>query len=429
MATPNVFICYKRVLVKQREGRTIEQRGREAEILHDILRRDARYTPWMDDAEIGAGMAWETKIYHQILVSDVMVVLIGAGTSQSEWVKREIALANALSISVVPLGFDITWDEMQTELRALGLGSIQAKITNNIRLRESDALLAELGRDLENAAKETKTNQAKDLQGLLDRGAARPPVASNAQRVASFRLRTKHAAVELHVTSGDIAKVRNIDVIVNSENDYMQMARFFESRTVSSILRRLGSSIRDGKYDDTIQRELDYQLRDRGRPVQVAEVFATSTGGPTSDLFRQTRARFILHVAAVQAVVAEGMVIPYKQPYQIESCVRSCLSKLAELNQLKGVVSPQASPQWEEQEKLASTGNFNVRSIIFPIFGTGQGGSTIQEVLGPMISGMQGILDDPEGEDLANYLTDIYVSAFTKQDVQEVVSLVQKELG
>ena len=180
------------------------------------------------------------------------------------------------------------------------------------------------------------------------------PKTNNNQRAATFSLGVGARSIRLHVASGDIFNVRDIDVLVNSENDYMQMARFFESRTVSSMLRRRGAWIRAGKYEDTIQQELDWQLRERERPVQVAEVFVTSAGDPWSDLARINRARYIFHVAAVRAVDAEGTVVPFRQPHHIETCVRATLSKLTELNQLQGVISPPDTEQRKEQEKACS---------------------------------------------------------------------------
>jgi hypothetical protein len=226
-----------------------------------------------------------------------------------------------------------------------------------------------------------------------------------------------------------MAKLRDIDVLVNSENDYMQMARFFEKRTVSSMLRRSGAQIRDGKYEDTIQRELDWQLKDRGRPVQVAETFATSAGGPKSDLSQINKARYILHVAAVQAVDAEGIVIPFKQPHQIERCVRACLAKMMEINREKGVISPPGTEQREEQEKCAERGLGTARSILFPLFGTGQGGNTADSVIGPMLAGITGFLDDPGNSELLSTLDDIYISVFKQQDVEEIVKRLQAEIG
>jgi TIR domain len=370
----NVFVCYKKVLIREREGKTVEQIDSKAGILHYWLKQDAHYLPWMDEAELGAGMIWEAEIYRKILISDVLLVLIGSGTSKSQWVQREIALAHALGIAIVPLGVDLSPDEMLTELKALDLQHFQGKITHNINLQAGEPLLAELRVDLLNAAERTKMQQEETLRGLLTRRIVKPQKAGDNKSTATFVLARGHVALNLHVASGDISKMRGIDAFVNSENDYMQMARFFESKTVSATLRRMGARIRDGRYDDAIQHELDFQLRDRGRPVQYSEVFVTSSGGPVSVLAKENKARYILHVAAVQAVPAEGGVIPFKQPFQIEACVRSVLDKIVELNQNQGMVSPPGSEQRIEQELRAANGDGEIRSVIFPLFGTGQGG-------------------------------------------------------
>jgi len=60
---------------------------------------------------------------------------------------------------------------------------------------------------------------------------------------------------------------------------------------------------------------------------------------------------------------------------------------------------------------------------VFPLFGTGQGGSTVTEVLGPMFDGMLAALTDDEASHTT--VTDIYISAFTVPDVAEVISLMK----
>ena len=423
-----VFICYKKILSRERDGKIVEQKNTEASILHYILGMDeGLFDPWLDESELAAGVAWETEIYKRILESDVLLVLIGQGTSKSPWVQREIALATALGISILPLGFDLTWDELDSEMKALNIDHLQGKITHNIKLQTVKPLLSELRDDLVKASHRTKEEQDKTLSSVLARRNPPAPKAPDNQKAATYVLEINGRKFNIHIAGGDISKVKNIDVLVNSENDYMQMARFFESRTVSSILRRRGARVRDGKYEDTIQHELDWQLRDRGRPAQAAEVFVTSAGGLGSELASINKARYILHVAAVQAVAAEGKVIPYKQPYQIEACVRNCLSKMKEINSSKGVISPPDSEQRKVQELLVAEGKSDIKSIIFPLFGTGLGGSPTKEVLEPMLSGLIGFLEDEDNKDLANVLDDIYISAFQKQDVEDVKQIMQEK--
>lgn len=417
-----VFICYKKILAADRPNE-------KAGILNFILSENKeRFSSWIDDG-LSAGMAWETGIYRQLLASDVLLVLIGPGTSESQWVRREIALATALGIAIVPLGFDVNRAEMDAELKALDIDHLQGKISQNIKLATREALLSELGADLQLASQRTKDNQKDTLRDLFSR--RNPPVkpAADNQKAATFSIKAGGRSIPLHIASGDMSKVRGIDVLVNSENDYMQMARFFESRTVSSMLRRRGARQRAGRYEDTIQQELDWQLKDAGRPVSVAEVFATSAGGPEADLVKINKARYIFHVAAVQAVHSEGTVIPFKQPDQVEACVRSVLSKLAEVNQLNGVISPPESKQRMAQEARAEKGDGIARSIIFPLFGTGQGGSSVPEIIGPMMAGLCGYLDYEDNGVLAPILSDIYLSAFKQQDFDDAVQILRSMLN
>jgi len=243
-----LFICYKKALSGERPNE-------KAGILHYILSQDQekRFDPWIDDSGLPMGLTWEKEIYHQILISDVLLVLIGPGTSESQWVRREIALASALGIAIVPLGFDLNQTELEKELNALEIAHLQAKVTHNIKLNKMEVLIRELGADFQSAYELTKKNQKETLRDLLARWNPPTPKAADNQKAANFTLSAGGRSIPLYVASGDISKIRNIDVLVNSENDYMQMARFFESRTVSSMLRRRGARIRDGKYEDTIQ--------------------------------------------------------------------------------------------------------------------------------------------------------------------------------
>ena len=419
----NIFVCYKKVLITEREGGIIERKDSKATMLHALLTQDEQFSPWIDDAALGAGMAWETEIYSRILLSDVLLVLIERGTSQSQWVQREIALANALGISLFPLASDMDPDEMVAELKALSLDHLQGRLTHNLKWNAKDALMTELRPDLLACAERTKKEQEQTLRGLLSRRVIQQPKAPDNKSAASFYLKSGSKQIAVHVASGDMFRIRNVDVFVNSENDYMQMARVFESKTISASLRRMGSRIRDGRYEDTIQQELDLQLVNRSRPVQYGEVFATSAGGPGSVLAKDNRARYIFHVAAVQAVPAEARLAPFKQSFQIEACARSVLAKVAEVNLANGIISQPGTAQRLEQETRAAAGDSSIRSIVFPLFGTGQGGSTVTEVLGPMFDGMLAALTDDEASHTT--VTDIYISAFTVPDVAEVISLMK----
>lgn len=421
-----VFLCHKKVLTREKNGHAVEQENAKASILHAILQMyPDRYDAWIDESEIAAGMPWETEIYSRLLVSDVLLLAIGPGTSKSEWVRREIALARALGVGIVPLGYDLTQNEFAREMKALEIDNIQGKLTQNIKFPTKDALLQEIDSDLRQARERTIADQAKVLETLTSRRKAVVPKAQDKQKAFSITATFSKSPIGLHVASGDLTKTMGIDVLVNSENDYMQMARFFETRTVSSLLRRRGAHIAGGKYIDTVQQELDFQLGDRARPVQAGEVFVTSAGGPDSRLATENKVRYIFHVAAVQAIDAEARVVPFRQSHQIEDCVRSCLMKLLTLNRLQGVISPAGTAQRRLQEQIARNGGGLSKSILFPLFGTGQGGGSASETIKPMLAGLRRFFEDPDNDSLANEINDIYFAAFTQPDVEAVT----RELG
>jgi hypothetical protein len=424
-----VFVCYKKVLSRQEGGESIRERNTDAAIFNFLLSQHQSYDPWIDDAELAAGMEWESEIYRHLIASDILVVLIGPGTSQSEWVRREIALASALGISVVPVGSRIAEEQMTKETKDLSIDRLQYVITHNIDLQRGPALLAELDGPLQQAVQATRKRQRDVLGDLWSRQASKPIKAPDNKKAAAFNLDTGYGSIVLYVASGDVAKIRRVDALVNSENDYMQMARFFESWTVSSILRRRGARMKDGRYQDTIQQELDWQLRARGRPVQASEVFATSAGGPDSDLAKINKVRVILHVAAVQAVDAERRVIPYKYPGDIEASVRRVLSVMADLNEKSGVFSPEGSDQRAEQEQLAAAGKGQLKSVLFPLLGTGQGGAETSQVIDPMVEGLVGYLSDSDNVALTGTLEEVYISAYSQDDLDTVKAVLGKRLA
>src|SRR5262249_33740749 len=64
----------------------------------------------------------------------------------------------------------------------------------------------------------------------------------------------------IHLAVGNVMEMNDIDVFVNTENAYLQMARIFESSTISALLRYGGSHIRRNNQQlaqDTIQDELN----------------------------------------------------------------------------------------------------------------------------------------------------------------------------
>ena len=76
MAPLKIFICYKKILTQEKDGKTILYKDASAQILNFILSHaDGVYDPWFDKEDIVTGMDWEAAIYRRILDSDVMLLL------------------------------------------------------------------------------------------------------------------------------------------------------------------------------------------------------------------------------------------------------------------------------------------------------------------------------------------------------------------
>lgn len=152
--------------------------------------------------------------------------------------------------------------------------------------------------------------------------------------------------------SGDLKDLRGeraVDFWVNSENVLMQMARIYE-RSVSATIRYLGAVQPDPNipgFDDTIAVALAAKLGGRNA-VNQGEVLATTSGR-----LRETHGvKAILHAAAVTGAPGRGYQ-SISEDLLVEMA-RTVLSTARELIRERGA---------------AMTG----RSLIMPLFGTGQG--------------------------------------------------------
>ncbi|WP_246212973.1 macro domain-containing protein [Streptomyces abyssomicinicus] len=152
------------------------------------------------------------------------------------------------------------------------------------------------------------------------------------------------------VRLGAIEKVGDVDILVSSENVYLEMSKTFRP-TVSGALRRAATQ-RDGAgeaVDDVLTRELTVWLRTHhrtGRAVPPGTVVPTSPGA----LVRQG-VRRVYH-AAVATPVNDGEGY-HVSPSDIAAAVRACF-QLAR----------------EERTTLA----LPLTGICFPLLGAGHGG-------------------------------------------------------
>lgn len=161
------------------------------------------------------------------------------------------------------------------------------------------------------------------------------------------------------VVTGDLRRVHCAEVWVNSENTNMSMPRF-EEYSVSAIIRYEGAR-RDETglvVADTIADELARRVAGR-TPVAPGTAITTGSG----QLARTNGVRYVIHVAAVHGEPGEG----FRQVADVARCVTNALA----------------------EAELLRTDDGPVRTVLFPILGTGTGGAepapTMEALLGAAV--------------------------------------------
>lgn len=197
-----------------------------------------------------------------------------------------------------------------------------------------------------------------------------------------YRIR-KHPQRRIHVITGDIREWQGIDVWVNSENTNMQMARFYD-RSLSAMIRYEGAEKDDNGevIDDTIARELAAALGGR-ESVTPGTVYVTSAGA----LAATRGVKKMFHAATTQGVPGSG----YQVMRDVERCVTTSLRRM--------------DHECYRDDQL--------RSIVFPMMGTGEGGGDVNVVAGRLIrTAVSYFLSNP-----ASNVTTVFFSAWNRRDL------------
>jgi O-acetyl-ADP-ribose deacetylase (regulator of RNase III) len=188
---------------------------------------------------------------------------------------------------------------------------------------------------------------------------------------------------KIGIITGDVTGVEGVDVWVSSENTNMQMARFYE-RSISGTIRYHGGKRNPAGQvtDDILQKELTGIA---GDGVPAAAVIATSAG----ELADSNRVKRIFHAAAVHGHIGRGFM-----PIQnIDDCITNAL-KLAD---------------------SAKERKFKLRSILFPLLGTGQGGGKVRETVKSLVAAAKSYLEGKTG----SVIEEVYFLCRTEKDLEE----------
>jgi hypothetical protein len=315
--------------------RVREQAGYATFLHRELVERFGPESVFLASRSLRAGDDFVCEVFDRVRRSSVVLALIGVRWLEfgrddgADWVRREIAEAFASGVRVVP----VLVDEAELPDEDTLPGDIAALARCQcLRLRhysiESDlgVLVEELRRI------------APALESLPR---ARPETMASGEPVYFRHAQRPEWEWRIGVLPGTVRRVTCADVWVNSENTDMQMARHNEF-SVSSIIRYWGA-VRDEAghvVNDVIADELTARL---GPNRQVAPGTAIVTG--PGALAASNNVRHVIHVATVSGEPGAG----FQQVRNVGWCVTNALS---------------------QAERLAAA-DPEVRSVLFPLFGTG----------------------------------------------------------
>jgi nudix-type nucleoside diphosphatase (YffH/AdpP family) len=191
----------------------------------------------------------------------------------------------------------------------------------------------------------------------------------------------------LGIKTGEILKVRDVDVWVNSENTDMMMDRII-GRTISANIRYGGAEKdEEGNVgEDTIAEALRTALGRRAF-VRIGTVVETTAGALAGFGVRR-----ILHVAAVDGI-GPGKGVR-ADPDTIGRCVSNVLAYAHNRNRRRILPGRRDS------------------SILFPMIGAGDGGLAVEQVAPTIVAAVDAFFDDNADTDLAQ----VFLLAFTDRD-------------
>ncbi|MFC5754282.1 hypothetical protein [Actinomadura rugatobispora] len=298
-----------------------------------------------------------------------------------------LATATAYTLGVAPGTRD--WPAHDRRQRAAQVYSVSVE-----RFRKSHERML-----LDNVAQEILALCAKETSEAEEPEPAAPPLGSTSV-VFDLPGRGRSTGVgggRITVLCRPVETLRDVDVVVSSENVYLQMSKTYQS-TLSGTLRNAAARW-DGAgalTDDVLQRELQEWLRRRGR---LGAAVAPGTVVPTGsgELAAQGIRRVYHAAVAIPRPRSHGYAI---EPGAVVRAVRQAFALLR-----------------HERDQYDPP----LRSLCFPLFGAGRGGLALETSWSYLWAGLEAELG-------ARDVPDVYL--LTRRDeVMRTVSDALRGLG
>lgn len=392
------------------------------------------YSVWLDQRQIDGGEDWSREIYEAIPRSDVLLLLLSAKAIDSEWVRREVDVAKGAQVAILPLLIEdgLNPQPIQDKFDI-------PKLQYMTYLKADEVELAKLATRIEELGKETQERRREWFESLME-GQAKPVFKKNLEAkrsVKRYKLDEHWDGCRIHLATGDVTEIAGIDVLINPENSYMQMARVFDTASVSSAVRYQGSGMRNNGqiHEDSIHRELSDQItfnpNDYGLPIATGRVVPTTAGHPKSEL-RDMGYKYVLHVVTVTVNMGaerENRLVPISND-RVDTAVKTVCRMVMTINEHEGVISPADTPAYKHTVEVKENGNYRpMKSVIFPMFATGRGGreTDVEQIAEELVNAIKKYLRRYKDREHFT-LNDVHLCAFSEGDRQTIQAVMDRNL-
>ena len=169
----------------------------------------------------------------------------------------------------------------------------------------------------------------------------------------------------------EIQAAKEFEVWVNSENTFMEMARFWD-RSVSAQIRKRGAVRRGALSDESFKDALGLALAEKvgtRSQVPIGTVFMTPTNS-ASTLRKFNKVNYVAHLAAVTPIKGDA---GFTSGGKITECVQSVFEEIAKERKSKRVKNA-------------------LSSVLFPLIGSGDGGAHPGFVAHQMVISLQKLI-------------------------------------
>lgn len=341
-------------------------------------------TTFVDHVNIVPGKSWEDTIGKELDKCTKMVAVISPNSVASQNCKKEWLKYIADKKDIIPI------IHQRTDSPYFGLIDIQY-----VDFQDRDAYRPKLDILIEVLKGDTPSNP----HVLEEEKSSRTPNDDDvlpARPHILFPLKRRPEKC-IGIATGNIAEIKDVDVLVNSENSKLDMARP-EQKSISAALNAFGAT-----YDengDEVERPIEIALSQIKKGIKGnlpgAQVVVTTPGS-----LGRNRIQYVVHAVAVTPLGPGGGFKPVSQ-ILLGRCVTNVLKEIDALNKQNETRDP-------------------ITRVVMPFFGTGDGGLKISDVMPRLI---ECAVDYIELQDTD--INEVYFVTYLQKNYHEVFNYFSK---